>query len=55
MNIVEKVLETYPELTSRDFHPIEGIIGFQDDGDGIVYLCKWNYEKPLPPGIKLGK
>jgi hypothetical protein len=49
------ILETYPELTSADFHPLTGSILLADDGDGIQYLAKWDYSKPIPKGIKLGK
>jgi hypothetical protein len=27
----------------------------QDDGDGIAYIAKWEYTKPLPNGMKVGK
>ncbi len=55
MNIVEKVLEAYPDLDTKEFHPIDGRIMFQDDGDGVVYIAKWEYDKPIPKGLKLGK
>jgi hypothetical protein len=50
----EIIKEAYPELTSADF-VVGGSIVLQDDGDGVVYLAKWDYSKPIPSGIKLGK
>jgi len=48
------ILETYPELTIKDFG-LNGCIELRDDGDGIQYLFRWDYSKPIPKGIKLGK
>jgi hypothetical protein len=55
MNILETILDAYPELTDADFLPNEGKITLQDDGDGIQYIAKWEYSKPIPQGLKLGK
>ena len=49
------IRESYPELTDADFLPPQGKIGLKDDGDGIQYISKWDYEKPIPKGLKLGK
>jgi hypothetical protein len=38
-----------------DLLPNSGSILLKDDGDGIVYLAKWDYNKPMPKGLKLGK
>ena len=48
------ITETYPELTDLDFID-EGKIRLQDDGDGVQYIAKWEYSKPLPEGMKVGK
>lgn len=54
--LVETILETYPELSADDFHPVSGDICLQDDSDGQgTYIYKWNYSKPIPDGLKLGK
>jgi hypothetical protein len=54
--LLETILETYPELTNDDFHPVIGSIGLQDDSDGLgAYIAKWEYSKPIPDGLKLGK
>lgn len=45
----------YPELTDDDFFLETGSIGLKDDGDGVVYIAKWEYSKPIPDGMKLGK
>lgn len=51
----ESIIAAYPELTDADFMPPKGSIVLKDDGDGIVYLEKWEYTKPIPKGLKLGK
>lgn len=55
MTVYEKVISTYPELENSlelDF----GKIVIQDDSDGQGdYVAKWDYSKPIPEGLKLGK
>jgi hypothetical protein len=54
--LFEKITEIYPELTGDDFHPVMGSIHLRDDSDGAgAYIAKWNYSKPIPDGLKLGK
>ena len=53
-SVYETIKETYPELTDEDFWG-NGSIRLSDDGDGIVYLSKWEYSKPIPKGLTLGK
>lgn len=55
MNYAEQIKEIYPELTDADFVPFDGKINIWDDGDGIVYIKKWEYSKPIPEGFTLGK
>jgi uncharacterized protein (UPF0297 family) len=55
MELWQIILDAYPELTINDFNPVNGIIGLQDDGDGIAYIAKWDYDQPIPAGLKLGK
>jgi hypothetical protein len=50
----EKIIAVYPELTDADFG-MNGVISLQDDGDGIDYIARWDYSKPIPDGLKLGK
>jgi hypothetical protein len=50
-----KIKEVYPELTDSDFDLNYGTILLKDDGDGIAYIAKWEYSKPIPAGLKLGK
>lgn len=54
-DLFTEITAVYPELTSADFAPKRGKIALQDDGDGIQYIAKWEYEKPLPEGMKVGK
>lgn len=55
MEIYQTIIETYPELKSSDFG-FDGVITLQDDSDGVgAYIAKWEYSKPIPSGLKLGK
>jgi hypothetical protein len=54
MDLFETITKTYPELTQDDFN-YKGVIELKDDGDGIQYINKWEYSKPIPDGLKLGK
>jgi hypothetical protein len=55
MTLYEKIIAVYPELTDDDFEPNKGSILLCDDGDGIQYIAKWDYSKPIPEGLSLGK
>lgn len=55
MDLFTQITTVYPELTEEDFRPITGSILLYDDGDGIQYIAKWDYSKPIPSGLKLGK
>ena len=54
MDLFTQIIEVYPELTDADFAS-RGSIRLQDDGDGIQYIAKWEYSKPVPSGMKIGK
>jgi hypothetical protein len=54
MDYFTQITNVYPELTDADFFD-EGAIRLQDDGDGVQYIAKWEYSKPIPAGLKLGK
>ena len=55
MTLDEKIIAAYPELSYEDFGP-NGSIKLQDDSDGLgAYIAKWEYSKPIPDGLKLGK
>jgi hypothetical protein len=53
MDLSKIIKETYPEITDDEF--VIGSILLQDDGDGIQYIKKWEYSKPIPEGLTLGK
>lgn len=53
MDLWQKILEAYPELTNSDFER-DGCIELRNDGDGD-YIARWEYTKPIPEGLKLGK
>ena len=55
MNLYNQIIEVYPELTDRDFSP-NGVITLRNDSDGVGdYIAKWDYSKPIPDGLTLGK
>lgn len=55
MTLWEQITEVYPDLTSEDFGA-RGTITLRDDSDGLgAYIEKWEYSKPIPDGLKLGK
>lgn len=55
MSLYDQIIAVYPELaTSTAF--TDGTIVLQDDSDGLgAYIAVWNYSKPLPSGMKVGK
>ena len=54
MTLYEIIKAAYPELTDSDF--FNGSIILRNDGDGVGdYIAKWDYHKPIPEGLKLGK
>jgi hypothetical protein len=58
MNLLEKILNEYPELAEKQFEEFSNIgsIRLQDDSDGEgAYIAKWEYKKPLPDGLSIGK
>ena len=55
-SLTDKIVETYPELAEdfNAFHPDR--IYLRNDSDGVGdYIEAWNYPKPIPAGLKLGK
>lgn len=56
MGLWEDIIKIYPELTDTDFDPLTGLISLRDDSDGYgPYIAKWEYYKPLPEGMSVGK
>ena len=56
MALYDDLIKAIPELIDADFAPITGTIMLQDDSDGQgAYIAKWEYSKPIPKGLKLGK
>ena len=55
MDLWEKIIEVYPEINPSDDFAKLGI-HLQDDGDADgAYIRKWEYSKPIPEGLTLGK
>jgi hypothetical protein len=56
MELWEKIVAEYPETGQNDFELFRETIILQDDSDGQgAYISKWDYSKPIPDGLKLGK
>ncbi len=53
MELWEEIIAAYPEIKPTDNFESLGIF-LQDDGDG-AYITKWEYSKPIPEGLSLGK
>jgi hypothetical protein len=57
MDLYSQITAVYPELANTEQYDEfqYGSIRLQDDGDGVQYIAKWEYSKPIPDGLKLGK
>ena len=55
MSLYNDLITALPELENSDaFNNL--VIILQDDSDGQgAYIAKWEYSKPLPEGMKVGK
>ena len=55
MSLYEKIIAIYPELEGSE-EIMRGTIELRNDSDGAGdYIAKWEYSKPIPEGLKLGK
>lgn len=55
MELWEKIIAEYPEINPTDNFRELGIY-LRDDSDGQgAFIAKWEYSKPLPEGMKVGK
>jgi hypothetical protein len=57
MDLFKKIIDELPELENQpEIFSANGLIMLQDDSDGKgAYIAKWEYAKPLPKGMKIGK
>jgi len=57
MDLSTQITQAYPELAENNFAAFnDGTIKLRDDSDGLgAYIAKWQYSKPIPKGLKLGK
>ncbi len=54
MNLYEKIILEYSELENSNIL-IDKIV-LRNDSDGVGdYIEKWEYKKPIPDGLTLGK
>jgi hypothetical protein len=55
MELWEKIVTAYSEISPTDNFKSLGIY-LQDDSDGIgAYIAKWEYFQPIPENLTLGK
>ena len=55
MKLWEQIIEAYSEINPTDNFSDLGIY-LRDDSDGVgAYIDKWEYSKPIPEGLTLGK
>ena len=55
MELWQKISEAFPDLDPTLMWEELGIY-LQDDNDGFgAYIAKWEYSKPIPEGLTLGK
>ena len=55
MSLYTEIIAALPELVELLSSKDETII-LQNDSDGAGdYIAKWEYSKPIPAGLKLGK
>jgi len=55
VTLYEKIIAAFPELANNpDLDRLGIVIQNDSDGEGD-YIAKWEYEKPLPKGFKVGK
>ena len=56
MELWAKIVQVYPELSDNQYAAFSKEIILQDDSDDAgAYIVKWDYEQPIPDGLKLGK
>lgn len=55
MELWQQIIEAYPEIEpSDDFRKLGIFLKNDTDGQGD-YIEKWEFIKPIPKGLKLGK
>jgi hypothetical protein len=56
MSLYNQIVELLPELIDSNEFLDGGSINLRNDADGHGdYIEKWEYTKPIPKGLKLGK
>ena len=55
MSLYDQIIEALPELKELFLSKDETIILQNDSDDLGDYIAKWEYSKPIPSGLKLGK
>ena len=52
----DQIIAAFPEMADLSNQDKDAIFKCRDDSDGIGdYIVYWNYDKPLPGGLMVGK
>ena len=55
MTLYETIIQAYPDLEGNH-RVFQTEIIIQNDSDGTAdFVAKWDYSKPIPKGLKVGK
>ena len=55
MTLLESIFAALPEIKDN-YSLFPDTITLRDDSDGQgAYIAKWDYSKPIPEGLSLGK
>jgi hypothetical protein len=50
----QTIREAYPELEGKNLFEIGVVLQNDSDGEGD-YIAAWDFDQPIPDGLKLGK
>ena len=53
--LFDTIIEAYPELANSEAFKNGEIVLQNDSDDKGDFIAEWNYSKPIPDGLKLGK
>jgi hypothetical protein len=56
MSLYDSIVAALPELENSEEFNRGGSISLRDDSDEMgEYIARWEYSKPIPDGLTLGK
>ena len=55
MSLYDQIVKVYPELKDQ-VEIFQSSIRLADDSDGFgEFIVSWDYDQPIPKGMKIGK